>query len=220
MPKKLSKGRNSFSIEPAPSSKPSPSNIPAWARDSLPLPKLVVLDLDYTLWPFYSDIHVATPIKPVPNSNHLALADRNGELFSLFPDAPYILNLLSHLGIRLAVASKSPVGDLCREMLKLLRLPAEGDSTGSSSSSSAKGRKTIEIFDGGLEIYEGTKLRHFEVIGKRTGIPFTEMLFFDDERPNFEVENLGVTMRLVGNNGLSWDELEKGIQKWRVNRGV
>lgn len=112
------------------------------------------------------------------------------------------------------------MGDLCREMLKLLRLPAEGDSTGSSSSSSAKGRKTIEIFDGGLEIYEGTKLRHFEVIGKRTGIPFTEMLFFDDERPNFEVENLGVTMRLVGNNGLSWDELEKGIQKWRVNRGV
>ncbi|KAM7201783.1 magnesium-dependent phosphatase [Naviculisporaceae sp. PSN 640] len=214
MPKKLSKGRNSFSIEPSASSKPSPSNLPDWATDSLPLPKLVVLDLDYTLWPFYSDIHVATPIKPAPNSNHLALADRNGELFSLFPDAPYILNLLSHLGIRLAVASKSPVGDLCREMLKILRLPADGDAT------SSKGRKTIEAFDCGLEIYEGTKLRHFEVIGKRTGIPFNEMLFFDDERPNFEVESLGVTMRLVGNKGLCWDELEKGIQKWRVNRGV
>ncbi|KAK4208160.1 magnesium-dependent phosphatase-1 [Rhypophila decipiens] len=232
MPKKLSKGgRNSFSLEASSSqlSGASQAALPEWARDSLPLPRLIVLDLDYTLWPFYSDIHVATPIKSVPNSNHLALTDRNGERFSLFPDAPHILNLLSHLGIRLAVASKSPVGDLCREMLKTLRLPAQlqhriSDETaapvkGSSGGGGTKGRKTIEIFDGGLEIYEGTKLRHFEVIGKRMGIPFNEMLFFDDERPNFEVESLGVTMRLVGNKGLSWDELEKGIQKWRVNRG-
>lgn len=228
MPKKLSKGRNSFSLEQQASStsQPSPSNLPPWASDSLPLPRLIVLDLDYTLWPFYSDIHVATPIRLVPNSNHLSLSDRNGELFSLFPDVPHILNLLSHLGIRIAVASKSPVGDLCREILKTLRLPPQissssDDSAGNGSGTiSSKGRKTIEAFDAGLEIYEGTKLRHFEVIGKRTGIPFTEMLFFDDERPNFEVESLGVTMRLVGNKGLSWDELEKGIQKWRVNRGV
>ena len=248
MPRKLSKNRNSLPLDPPTSSSsksPSLAYLPTWVHDSLPLPRLVVIDLDYTLWPFYTDINVNTPIKLVSSSNHTTVTDRNGELFTLFPDVPYILNLLSHLGIRLAVASKSPVGDLCRDILRLLRLPTttapgkktseesasnsndspgkktpKGGSTPGSSSGGGTGRKVIEAFDGGLEIYEGTKLHHFDAIEKRTGIPYTEMLFFDDEWPNIEVETLGVTMKLVGNRGLCWAELDEGIQKWRANRGV
>ncbi|KAK3687892.1 acid phosphatase-domain-containing protein [Podospora appendiculata] len=245
MPRKLSKPNNTLrsSSQPPPTSRRRSSSqgprpnisggapLPAWLDDdSQPLPQLIVLDLDYTLWPFYSDIHIATPIRAVPSSNHATISDRNGETFALYPDVPHILHLLPQAGIKLGVASKSPVGDLCRDVLKHLRLPpaagpqqpTDGYESASKTSrwgSSGKGRKTIEVFEAGLEIYEGTKLRHFEAISRRTGVPFEEMLFFDDERPNFEVERLGVTMHLVS-NGLTWTELERGIQKWRAKRSV
>lgn len=223
MPRKLSKSNNTLAPTNRTSMSPTDAaaaispdlalQLPAWLQDGLPVPRLIVLDLDYTVWPWYSDIHISTPVRAAPQSNHATFVDRNGESFSLYRDVPPILQLISSLPgtpIRLAVASKSPVGDLCREVLKLLRLPAGG--------SGGKGKKVIEVFDGGLEIYEGTKLRHFEVISRRTGVPFHEMLFFDDERPNREVEQLGVTMRLV-EDGFSWDELEKGVQQWRKKRG-
>jgi magnesium-dependent phosphatase 1 len=36
-----------------------------------------------------------------------------------------------------------------------------------------------------------SKLKHFKALHERTGIPYTDMLFFDDELRNIEVEKLG-----------------------------
>ena len=36
-----------------------------------------------------------------------------------------------------------------------------------------------------------SKLKHFRALHERTGIPYTDMLFFDDESRNAEVEILG-----------------------------
>ena len=53
-----------------------------------------------------------------------------------------------------------------------------------------------------------TKLRD------KTGVAFEEMLFFDDELRNRNVEALGVAFWLV-RDGVTWTEVEKGIKAWR-----
>lgn len=77
-------------------------------------------------------------------------------------------------------------------------------------------------------------MKHFKALHARTGIPYSEMLFFDDEHRNVEVEklggfqifkvliillkcNLGVTF-ILASKGLDWKTFESGLKEWRKRK--
>uniref|UniRef100_I1M2N3 Magnesium-dependent phosphatase-1 n=1 Tax=Glycine max TaxID=3847 RepID=I1M2N3_SOYBN len=68
------------------------------------LPKLVVFDLDYTLWPFYCECR------------------SKREIPSLYPHAKGILLALKEKGIDIAIASRSPTADIATAFLNKLNL--------------------------------------------------------------------------------------------------
>jgi len=92
-------------------------------------------------------------------------------------------------------------------MLKLLKIPTASGSSG----------RAIDYFDH-MQIYPGSKTTHFTRIHRDSGIEYDEMLFFDDESRNKNVESLGVTMWLV-RDGVTRDEIDNGIKSWRKRTG-
>ncbi|RKF65401.1 Magnesium-dependent phosphatase 1 [Golovinomyces cichoracearum] len=168
------------------------------------LPKLIVFDLDYTLWPFWVGIHVVPPLEATSKSD--LVHDSSGQDFAFYCDVPAILTAIEDRGVKMAIASRTSAPGVANLMLNLLHI----------KNSDGTDRKAITYFNY-LEIYPGNKIAHFKNLQKVTGIDYTDMLFFDDEDRNYNVESLGVTMHLV-ECGLSIGEIDDGIKEWRERR--
>ncbi|CDO72039.1 hypothetical protein BN946_scf184943.g74 [Trametes cinnabarina] len=99
-----------------------------------------------------------------------------------------------------------------RQALNLLLIPPPAGHKDESPT------PAVKFFDQ-MEIYPGSKIKHFKELHRKTGLPYSEMLFFDDERRNSEVESLGVTFCLVP-NGVDDRTFEHGLTEWRKRHPV
>ncbi|CCG84308.1 protein of unknown function [Taphrina deformans PYCC 5710] len=176
------------------------------------MPKMIVFDLDYTLWDLWIDTHISSPLKVSSQSTGSrgnqkcnALVDRHGTDLEFYHDVPSILVDLQTASVQVGIASRTSAPDLARTALSLLTIDASPASS---------------FFDkSAIEIYPGSKLRHFKAIHQRTGVPYDEMVFFDDEKRNREVAQLGVTFVLVP-NGVNKGVFQRGLEDWRKGKSV
>jgi magnesium-dependent phosphatase 1 len=138
------------------------------------LPRLIVFDLDNTLWT--PELYEFWNHKPIANKT-----------IHLFPDALKILQSLHHFQqqqhpngpMSLAIASRASEKDWAQELLRTFQV--------------VPGAPLIQLFPH-VRIQTGSKRRHFESLQRSTQIPFSEMLFLDDDEylNLHEVSSMGV----------------------------
>ena len=130
------------------------------------LPKLLVFDLDHTLWtpelytlrrlPGYQ---TAAPPGPVADAD-----------VSLFPGAAAVLEAVATeprwQNTKCACASRTNKGPWARSLLAQFEA----------------GGKSLDELMAYQEIYTGGKAKHFEALRDKSGVAYEDMLFFDDAR--------------------------------------
>ncbi len=138
-------------------------------------PSLIVFDLDFTLWDCGGVwVDCSSPPYKLEGGK---IYDQRDEIMRLYEDVPEILDWCDANNIPMALASRTTEPDWARELLQLMDLPV---------------RFPFQ------EIYPSEKTRHFSRIQAESGVPYSEMLFFDDEQRNIiDVQAIGVDARLV-----------------------
>lgn len=155
------------------------------------------------------------------------MIDKYGTEICFYSDITGILQELRNQKVTLCVASRTCAPKYAKQALNLMKVPIDGSLKpaiefftyvkawpGMSFNTffSIQKISIIILLTSCCEI--GSKMDHFKEIHNESGIDYREMVFFDDESRNREVERLGVTFCLVP-DGLNRASFEQGINKWR-----
>lgn len=166
-------------------------------------PKCVVFDLDYTLWPCWCDTHISTPLKAVDKHT---VSDRYGYELSFYKDVAWIFEDLQSRGVIIIAASRTFAPSVARKLLSLLHM---------------NGAPALGQFDH-LEWGTFSKRNHITKALKHFDVELTDVILYDDEMRNKDVETIGCVFAHVPDEekGLTKQVYERGLERWRKTQDV
>lgn len=152
--------------------------------------KLVVFDLDFTLWDCggtWCDC-----LRPPFEFDEGRVVDSNRRWVRLYDDVLEILDRCDQQGVPMALASRTEQPEWAQRLLDMLEITHRFAFS---------------------EIYPSSKRKHFNALGQDSSVAFSEMLFFDDEMRNIrEVSQLGVKCIHV-QHGMTWGVFNEQCSK-------
>ncbi|EUB61269.1 Magnesium-dependent phosphatase 1 [Echinococcus granulosus] len=153
-------------------------------------PGLIVFDLDCTLWPFDCDDYYESKLYKKDG----IVYDGSNVTVKPYPQSETVLRRIKEEpDVKLGVASMTSSPRVGHKLIKLFGWD--------------------KYFDY-VEIYPVSKVKHFETLAKRSGLPFYQMLFFDDLSFNIrEVGSLGVHAVLAP-NGVDLTLLRRALEEF------
>lgn len=184
-----------------------------------PVPKLIVFDLDDTIW--FPELYMMAGA-PWSCDRRGVVTDCANEELRVYPAAREAIAMIAtHAAFaetKLAVASRTNRAQWAFAVMDLHVCKSRYVSSDERKDSIAHNNKTLRQSVGDLaEIYTGSKRNHFESLRLRTKIPFSDMLFFDNEKVNVtEVGQLGV-VSIHCPGGMSQGAWEEGLGTFAEN---
>ncbi|KAI9225240.1 MAG: magnesium-dependent phosphatase 1 [Piptocephalis tieghemiana] len=176
-------------------------------------PGLVVFDLDSTFWDFGTELLAGPPFRRNPQTGHVE--DKEGTVLAPYPESFEVVRTLhaEYPDTLLALASRTATPEWAKAIAQLMLYPPSFHEPPPSPHS----RSLLSLFPH-QQIYPGSKVQHFQAFQQDTGLPYEEMLFFDDEHRNIrDVSALGVVCIYVP-EGLSLRALREGLQRFEKSR--
>jgi magnesium-dependent phosphatase 1 len=166
-------------------------------------PSLLVFDCDWTIWPFDCDKDV---IAPFVISAYTGVHDRFGRPANPYRDVPHLVAAALHASIPVAYLSRNPSAGSVKQLLQAIEITHE-----KSLWDAMPSPDYFHCYSSG-GVGKG-KDKHFAALKEKTGIPFSEMLFFDDLPDNIAAAHaLGITtIQIDPRRGLTLGYFETGL---------
>ncbi|KAG5494414.1 hypothetical protein GH5_02432 [Leishmania sp. Ghana 2012 LV757] len=179
------------------------------------LPRVIVFDLDGTLWtPEMYQLWGGAPFKP-HKQNPSIMIDKAGTEVHLIGKSRDVLQTLATdpkwANTYLAVSSTCDVPIWAKELLGKFTFTDRG----------GRAVPMHALFGDRIEIYKGNKAKHHEAILQKVSAidpsvtAYAQMLFFDNQADNVHhVSRIGVTSCYCP-SGMTEGTFEKGLDMWR-----
>ncbi|CAG9580814.1 conserved hypothetical protein [Leishmania major strain Friedlin] len=179
------------------------------------LPRVIVFDLDGTLWtPEMYQLWGGSPFKP-HKQNPSIMIDKSGTEVRLIGESRDVLQTLATnpkwANTYLAISSTCDVPSWARELLGTFEFTDYAGKTVPMHS----------LFSDRIEIYKANKAKQHEMILQKVNkvdpsvSEYAQMLFFDNQTDNVRhVSGIGVTSCYCP-SGMTKGTFEKGLEMWR-----